>query len=123
MAAAKIEYKREFFDRDYTLKEAYGRVWKYARKYRLRLVIGVICGMATATTLVPLFQIVQPALQHVESHDAQVAVEETATVVDPAPEAASKPVTDSTRKKVKKNAFETTTNISTVRCFCSLHQP
>ena len=49
MAVAKIEYKKEFFDRDYTLKEAYGRVWKYARKYRLRLAVGVICGMATPT--------------------------------------------------------------------------
>ena len=71
MAVAKIEYKREFFDRDYTLKEAYGRVWKYARKYRLRLAVGVICGMATAGTLVPLFQIVQPALQHVEESSAK----------------------------------------------------
>ena len=68
----KIEYQKEFFDRDYTVREAYARVWKYARKYKLRLAIGVICGMATAGTLVPFFQIVQPALQHVESHDAKV---------------------------------------------------
>ena len=59
MAVAKIEYKKEFFDRDYTFREAYGRVWKYARKYRLRLAVGVICGRATAGTLVPFFQIVQ----------------------------------------------------------------
>ena len=68
----KVEYRKEFFDRDYTVREAYARVWKYARKYKLRLAIGVICGMATAGTLVPFFQIVQPALQHVESHDAEI---------------------------------------------------
>ena len=65
-----ISYKKEFFDRDYTVREAYARVWKYARRYKFRLIIGVVCGMLTAGTLVPFFQIVQPTLQHVESHDA-----------------------------------------------------
>ena len=68
-----IKYKKEFFDRDYTMREAYGRVWKYARRYKFRLILGVVCGMLTAGTLVPFFQIVQPTLQHVESHDAVVA--------------------------------------------------
>jgi subfamily B ATP-binding cassette protein MsbA len=67
-----IKYNREFFDRDYSVREAYGRVWKYARRYRFRLFMGVICGMLTAGTLVPFFQIVQPTLRHVESHDAAV---------------------------------------------------
>ena len=70
MAKTKIEYRKEFFDRDYTVREAYARVWKYARRYKFRLFIGVVCGMLTAGTLVPFFQIVQPALQHAESHDA-----------------------------------------------------
>ena len=69
---AKVEYRKEFFDRDYTLREAYRRVWKYARKYRVRLFVGIVCGMMTATALVPFFQIVQPVLQHVESHDSKV---------------------------------------------------
>ena len=68
------EYKKEFFDRNYTLREAYGRVWKYARKYRFRLFVGVICGMLTAGTLVPLFQIVQPTMDHVESHADSVDI-------------------------------------------------
>ena len=68
----KIEYRKEFFDRDYSTVEAYRRVWKYARKYRFRLVVGVVCGMLTAGTLVPFFQIVQPVLQHVESHDSSI---------------------------------------------------
>ena len=54
-----IDYKKEFFDRDYTAKEAYGRVWKYARKYRFRIVVGIVCGMLTAGTLLPLFQAIQ----------------------------------------------------------------
>ena len=83
----KIEYRKEFFDRDYTIREAYSRVWKYAKKYKLRLAIGVICGMATAGTLVPFFQIVQPALQHVESHDAKVEVAAAAKPQEPQVEA------------------------------------
>ena len=69
---AKLEYKREFFDRSYSAGDAYRRVWKYARRYWFRLFVGIVCGMLTAGTLVPVFQIVQPALQHVESHDSQV---------------------------------------------------
>ena len=68
-----ISYKKEFFDRDYTVREANARVWKYARRYKFRLIIGVVCGMLTAGTLVPFFQIVQPTLQHVESHDREAA--------------------------------------------------
>ena len=100
MAAGKVEYKREFFDRDYTLKEAYGRVWKYARKYRLRLAVGVVCGMATAGTLVPFFQIVQPALHQVESHDAEVVREESPQAAETSADA------QASLEKSKKNAFE-----------------
>ena len=70
-----VQYQKEFFDRTYTLREAYGRVWKYARRYKFRLIVGVVCGMLTAGTLVPFFQIVQPTLQHVESHDSAKAFE------------------------------------------------
>jgi subfamily B ATP-binding cassette protein MsbA len=69
----KIEYRKEFFDREYNSWSAYRRVWKYARKYRFRLFVGIFCGMLTASTLVPFFQIVQPALRQVESHDADVS--------------------------------------------------
>ncbi len=79
---ARVEYKKEFFDREYTVREAYARVWKYAKKYRLRLAVGVVCGMATAGTLVPFFQIVQPALQHVEG--GSPVVEASQSVANPA---------------------------------------
>ena len=95
---AKLEYKREFFDRSYSAGDAYRRVWKYARRYWFRLFVGIVCGMLTAGTLVPVFQIVQPALQHVESHDSQVEAAGGAEVSDMAGErpVAAKP----------KNSFE-----------------
>ena len=40
-----LEYRKEFFDREYTTWEAYSRVWKYARKYRFRIFLGIVCGM------------------------------------------------------------------------------
>jgi len=107
----RVEYRKEFFDRDYSVREAYARVWKYARKYKLRLAIGVICGMATAGTLVPFFQIVQPALQHVESHDVEVeAVSRAETPEATAPVSVEK-VADASAPEAQagqkpKNAFE-----------------
>ena len=69
-----IDYKKEFFDREYTAKEAYSRVWKYARKYRFRIVVGIVCGMLTAGTMLPLFQAIQPTLEKVSANE-QAAVQ------------------------------------------------
>ena len=102
MAASRIEYRKEFFDRDYTVREAYWRVWKYARRYKFRLFIGVICGMLTAGTLIPFFQIVQPALQHVESHDAVIALAENGLAGPEEMETKEKVE----RKAYRGNAFE-----------------
>ena len=60
-----IDYKTEFFDREYTVREAYARIWPYFRKYIFRIVVGIVCGMLTAGTLVPIFAVVQPALEKV----------------------------------------------------------
>ncbi len=105
---AKVEYRKEFFDRDYTVREAYRRVWKYARKYKVRLIVGIVCGMVTATALVPFFQIVQPVLQHVESHDSRV---ENAAAdgrrAEKVAEAAPVKGAEATKKAARpKNAFE-----------------
>ena len=62
---SKTTYKQEFFDREYSAKEAYGRLWGFTRKYRFRIYLGVLCGMLTAGTLLPLFQVIQPALDKV----------------------------------------------------------
>ena len=108
---AKVEYKKEFFDREYGTWEAYRRVWEYAGKYKFRLFVGVVCGMLTAGTLVPFFQIVQPALQHVESHDNAVAAEIAQAVSDDGPGVAAahgpadaQPPTG--RGQSKKNSFD-----------------
>ena len=94
-----VSYTKEFFDRTYTIREAYGRVWKYARRYRFRLFAGVVCGMLTAGTLVPFFQIVQPTLQHVESHDR--SLDSAAAVPAPPREPAAQ-----SPQPAPRNAFE-----------------
>ena len=69
-----IEYRKEFFDREYTAREAYARVWKYARKYRIRIFLGIVCGMLTAGTLVPLFQVIQPTMAKVSENERVAAL-------------------------------------------------
>jgi len=71
-----IEYRKEFFDREYTFREAFGRVWQYARRYRFRIFVGILCGMLTAGTLVPLFQVIQPALEKVSQNERVAALRE-----------------------------------------------
>ena len=97
-----VEYRKEFFDRDYRVWDAYKRVWKYARKYKFRLLVGIVAGMLTAGTLVPFFQIVQPALQHVESHDNAVTIREDTD----ASSAARSEVPEAAPPARAKNAFE-----------------
>ena len=106
----QISYRKEFFDREYTAKEAYGRLWTYARRYRARLIFGVICGILTAGTLVSFFSVIQPALEHVEKPvevarevERDVKSEELRVVSDGAEEAApTANPTSSTAKSDKK---------------------
>lgn len=56
------EYRAEFFDRDYPFKEAYRRAFQYARPYRARIILGLICGLLNAGALIPFYQILQPAV-------------------------------------------------------------
>ena len=64
-----MDYKKEFFDREYTACEAYARVWKYARKYKFRIFVGLISGMLTAGTMLPMLQVIQPALEKVSQNE------------------------------------------------------
>ena len=79
-----VKYRKEFFDREYTAREAYSRTWQYAKKYKFRIFVGVICGMLTAGTLLPIFSVVQPALEKVshnekvEAFKSEFAVEQSA---------------------------------------------
>ena len=64
-----LEYKKEFFDREYTAWEAYARVWKYARKYKFRIFIGLLSGMLTAGTMLPMLQVIQPVLEKASENE------------------------------------------------------
>ena len=84
-----VGYKKEFFDREYTAREAYARAWRYARKYKARIFIGIVCGMLTAGTLVPIFTVIQPALEKVSRTERLSAIRqevaETAATAKEAP--------------------------------------
>ena len=99
-------FVREFFDRDYTAKEAYARVWKYAKRYKFRLVLGVVCGMLTAGTLLPLYQAIQPTLAQVESRQPaptkDAATATTAAQNAPAAAAPSSSSSDKTARRLEK---------------------
>ena len=101
--SAQVTYRKEFFDRDYSTREAYARVWKYARKYWFRLAVGIICGMLTAGTMLPLFQIVQPALEKVGGENA---ARETARALPEASAADAAPPAAATAAAPRKNKFE-----------------
>lgn len=70
--------KLDFFDKEFGMKEAYGRIWQYIRPYKTRLVIGLVCGFLTAGTLVPMFQLIKPATAGIERRVA-AEIEETET--------------------------------------------
>ncbi len=101
--SAQVTYRKEFFDRDYSTREAYARVWKYARKYWFRLAVGLICGMLTAGTMLPLFQIVQPALEKVGGENA---ARETARALPEAADAAAAAAAPPAAAAPRKNKFE-----------------
>ena len=73
----KVNYRQEFFDREYTTKEAYARLWAFARRYKFRLAMGVFCGVLTAGTLVPMFGMIQPTLAKVETRQGEAAREKS----------------------------------------------
>ena len=104
--AIKIEYRKEFFDKEYPSLAAYRRVWKYARKYKFRLVVGVLSGMLTAGTLIPFFQIVQPALHHAESHDSQISISAAENASPETASGAARSESGKDLKKPKGNAFD-----------------
>ena len=59
----------EFFDKEYSAKQAYGRLYRYACKYRFRLLAGLLAGSITAGSWVPIFQVIQPVLKQVQTAD------------------------------------------------------
>ena len=80
-----------FFDREYTAKEAYGRLYAYMRKYRTRLIIGLLAGSITAGSWIPLFQVIQPLLQQFQTVGAVQHVDVPATHDTPEPGGIAEP--------------------------------
>ena len=97
-----IEYKKEFFDREYSLGETYGRVWKYARRYWLRIFIGIVTGMLTAGTLLPIFQVVQPAVEKVCANEAAAMAGKTEAAAVPVAEPVVNPEADGKPTKLER---------------------
>ena len=82
--AASVRYQREFFDKEYTARAVYGRLWRYARRYRLRILLGIVCGVLTAGTLLPLYQVIQPSLKGVLANEGKIEKTERAEQAPPA---------------------------------------
>lgn len=81
MREEKREQHPEFFDREYTAREAYGRLLQYAKRYKTRILIGLLAGSITAGSWVPIFQMIQPLLKEIQ----QTEQVEKSTVPDLAP--------------------------------------
>ena len=58
---------REWFDKDYTAREVYGRLWGFARRYRRLIFLGAFLGMVTGGAWVPIFSAIQPMLQQLQA--------------------------------------------------------
>lgn len=58
---------KEWFDRDYSARQVYGRLFRNARRYAWVLAIGVLSGMLVGGTWVPIFQMLQPALLQMQA--------------------------------------------------------
>lgn len=61
----------EFFDREYSAKEAYTRLYRFARPYWVRILIGILAGSITAGSWFPIFQMVQPVLKQFQTASEQ----------------------------------------------------
>ncbi len=92
--ASNVRFKSaaEWFDREYTAKEVYGRLWQFAKHYKGLIFTGAFLGMLTGGMWAPLFSVVQPILtefqatpptvQKVEAPvTAKVALTEAAPIV------------------------------------------
>ena len=102
-------YQQEFFDREYSAREVYGRLWAYARRYRLRIVLGLICGVLTAGTLLPLYQVIQPSLKGVLQNEQEAPRVEQVEPAAPAATPAALPTADAKPKdkaRHRGNKFE-----------------
>ncbi len=62
---------KEWFDKEYTAKEVYARLWQFARKYKRLIFMGAFLGMVTGGAWMPLFYALEPMLKSAQVIDAQ----------------------------------------------------
>jgi len=69
---------QEWFDKEFTAGEVYGRFASQAKKYKWSLAIGLISGALVGGSMVPIYQIVQPALLQMQgpSHASEPATQQ-----------------------------------------------
>lgn len=90
---AKTPSEHEWFDRDYSTRQVYGRLWRAARRYWLMLGVGVLCGMAVGGSWLPVFQMLKPALEELQAPPAvERQVEAESVQAQGAPKTVEAPV-------------------------------
>ena len=78
-------YGQEWFDKEYTAKEVYKRLWGFARRYKGLIFTGAFLGMVTGGAWAPIFSVVQPMINGMQTASTQIQTETAATL--PAPTA------------------------------------
>ncbi|MDO4528205.1 MAG: ABC transporter transmembrane domain-containing protein, partial [bacterium] len=57
---------QEWFDKEYTAREVYGRLWGFARRSKRLIFLGAFLGMLTGGLWAPLFTVIQPMMQEMQ---------------------------------------------------------
>lgn len=65
--APLTDSSHEWFDREYTGKEVYKRLWAFARRYKSLIFTGAFLGMLTGGAWAPLFSTIQPMINEVQA--------------------------------------------------------
>jgi ATP-binding cassette, subfamily B, bacterial MsbA len=56
----------EWFDKEFSTREVYSRLIKRAKPYRWALFVGLLSGIIFGGSLIPVFQLLQPAIVHMQ---------------------------------------------------------
>lgn len=81
---------QEWFDKEYTAREVYGRLWGFARRSKRLIFLGAFLGMLTGGAWTPIFTSVQPMINGMmQAQTAPAAEVQTVEAPTPAPELAA----------------------------------
>jgi subfamily B ATP-binding cassette protein MsbA len=70
----RISGEQEWFDKEYTAKEVYSRLWSFARRYKTLIFTGAILGMITGGAWAPIFSFIKPMIDGMQDATTQVEV-------------------------------------------------